>query len=127
MKRARRRDITKMAVRFRYRFDGQVRKLCLRPKQEIRLSLSGPTEEGWHAEAVTLRLEGRNIVEEYLVEGKDCDGYTCQAGTRICSVMDRAAIRPMRRLGERRDRASFPRFVSVDEENYDAYAEAMGY
>lgn len=127
MKWSKKRDFRKIPVRFNYYFDGEGRKVTLKPGESVSFSFRRETDEGFRGESVTLSLENRVIVERYLSEGRDCDGRYQQAGERRCPVYDRAAIRPHRQPGSPKCRMSYPRFQVVEDEVYDEYAEMDGY
>ncbi len=127
MKKAKRRDIRKIPVRFNYYFDGKTQKVTLKPGEEYSLSFRRPTDEGFQAEHVTLSLEGRVIVERYLSEGRDCDGLIRHTGERTCPVSDRAALIPDRRNRMESDRRAYPRFQQVEDDVYDELAQKSGY
>lgn len=127
MKKSKKRDIRKIPVRFNYYFDGEGRKVTLKPGESVSFSFRRATDEGFTGEHVTLSLENRVIVERYLSEGRDCDGRHHYSRERRCPVYDRAVIRPHRQYGSPKSRMAYPRFQVVEDEVYDEYAQIDGY
>jgi|JI10StandDraft_1071094.scaffolds.fasta_scaffold75738_4 hypothetical protein len=127
MKRAKKRDIRKIPVRFNYWFDGKARKVTLLPGVPVTFYVGRKTDEGYRTENATLFLDGRKIIEQYRFIQKDCDGLHCDTGERYCLVSKRASRRVAHHLGDRRDRGPLPDFVTTDAEVYDQFAAMAGY
>lgn len=127
MKAAKRRDVRKITVRFRFWFSGKVVQVALFDGEWHRFHRHERTDEGWRREDVSITLVDRQILQNWRTDEHDCDGRLTEYGEAFCLAHNRQQVRQHRQGFEKVSRIRFPAWTKSSSEQYDESAIAMGY
>lgn len=96
-------------------------KLTLSPGQEVTMQTGGPTDEGFHWEAVTYTFDGETVISDMSIQSRDCDGRFDSQSEYHCNVENLHAV------GEDGYRPDRPQWERGRCSVYDQYAQLAGY
>jgi hypothetical protein len=100
--------------------NGSPVKVTLRDGQPMTHSRFSIHDEGWSRETVTFTLASGIVVQDWMMDGTDCDGRLTRTGRAVCPVANLSK-------GWTEDGVTYPDWQSVSNRQRDYSAEAMGY
>ncbi len=114
--------LTTKQARFWVYFTSPVR-IKLNKGQTLCHYHGGPTDEGWYSESNIWSFDGTQVSNEWIQDGRDCDGRIEHMSTCVCPLNKLAAGY----AAPDEPGIQYPRWKDVCHSQRDHSAEAMGY